>query len=351
MIVRRTVKFGRLPVRHTLQTRRSLGLMRLRLAALGPAPAVSSDWVKAVDAVTGGDWGMLGNDRAGDCVEACEGHYLMLRTANTGKIVIPTIGDILGLYSAETGYNGSPSTDNGTDESSDAQFMVSTGLLGHKAMATGMVDHTNIDHVKWCVELFGAIELGINVPEFAMEQFNAGQPWDADPNGDQTLAGGHSVPIVKYDGTYFYVVTWGKLQPMTPAFYTALIGGGRPIVEEAHATLYPDWIAPSGLSPPGFSLPRLAAELGGEVEAIAISFSEPLALSIAFLDQYGELMTVEPDHPPAWSLSAPTVQQIAAAADGLTAVTSNIGVGPDTIGVTLTAGGKQFSASLPMEVA
>lgn len=252
------MKLGRKPPVHTRRTMRSALILSRYLDPLGAAPADSNDYVSAVNKAVNGDWGMMGNDQWGDCVEADTGHSLMLRTANTGTIVIPTTQDIEALYTAVTGFNpNDPNTDQGTDETTMCQYMETTGLLGHKSDGTAMVDTTNLDHVKWSMQLFGALRLGMNVPDYCMDQFNSGKPWDVvgDPQS-ANIEGGHDVPLVKYDSGMFYVVTWGKIQAMTPNFFKAF-------VDEAHAEVYADWIKSTGVSPSGFGLDALLSDLKG----------------------------------------------------------------------------------------
>jgi hypothetical protein len=254
------MKFGRKPAVFTRRTLLSAFVMHRHLANLGPPPANSADYTTAVERAVGGpnNWGALGNDQYGDCVEADEGHYLMLRTANASSIVVPTTEQVLALYSAETGFNpNDPNTDQGTDETGDCQYMVSTGLLGHKASATGMVDPTNMALMRWCIQLFGACKIGLNVPQSAIDQFNAGQPWAQVPD-DGGIAGGHDVPLVRYyaDGS-FDCITWGQRQRILPNFLAPSAG----YLEEAHALLFPDFITSTGNTPAGFNLTMLIADL------------------------------------------------------------------------------------------
>lgn len=250
--------FGRKPAVHNLRTARTMMAMHQHLAALGVPPSASNPYYVAVEKIVSGDWGMLGNDSAGDCVEAQEGHTLMLRTANAGTIVIPTAQQVIALYSAETGYDprqqqsdGTNPTDGGTDETSDAQYMISTGFLGHKADATAMLDPTNVDHIKWAIQLFGAVELGVNWTQQAMDQFNAGQPI-TDFSG--TSIGGHSVPIVHYEGDTPYIVTWAERVPTTWDWV-------KSAADEAHGLIFADWICAQGTAPSGFDLTTLVGDL------------------------------------------------------------------------------------------
>lgn len=248
------MRLGRRTPVHTLRTMRSALVLAKALDPLGSPPTVSNDYYSAVENATGGDYGLLGNDRFGCCVEADDGHFLMLRTANTGQIVIPTTEDILALYSAETGFSeGDPSSDQGTDETSDCAYMVKNGLLGHKAEATGMVDPENLDHLRWAVQLFGGCKLGVRLPKSAMDQFNSGQPWSVVAN-DGGIEGGHDILGVGYVAAGLWAVTWGKRVLIAWDWLTKYL-------EEAHALLFPDFIRSTGLAPSGFSLSNLLADL------------------------------------------------------------------------------------------
>ena len=67
---------------------------------LAPPPP-TQDWGSKV----GAGWGMMGNDKVGDCTCAAAGHLVMDWTANTGKEVVPSSQQIVAAYSAITGYN------------------------------------------------------------------------------------------------------------------------------------------------------------------------------------------------------------------------------------------------------
>jgi hypothetical protein len=254
----RHVKFGRKPAVHNRRTFRSGLVLARHLDNLGPAPTATNDYTAAVEKRVGGssDWGMMGNDNAGDCVFADDGHELMIITANTGEIVIPTTAQILAQYSAETGYNpDDPSTDNGADETTDCSYLVSNGLLGYKADDTAMVDPTNLDHVTWLIQLFGACKFGVNWTQQMMDQFNSGQIITADPNGE--VLGGHDVPGVLRQGDKWWIVTWGERVPVDPGFIAA--------AEEAHGLLWCNWCNSQGVSPPGLDL----AALDGDLKALS----------------------------------------------------------------------------------
>jgi hypothetical protein len=254
----RTLRLGRNPTRWTTQNLRKAHRIQMTMNALPPPPAVSADFMAAVFRHTKGNWGMFLNDQLGDCVPADTGHELMLRTANTGVFLRPTNNDILKLYEAVGKYvPGDPATDQGCEEGAMCQYMVDTGLLGHKsidyaAIATVVIDTAAITRIKWGIQLFGCVRLGVNLPQSAEDQFNAGQEWTV--SGDATILGGHGIPAVKYDTEGVWLVTWGK---RIKASWQWLMTYG----EEAWGEIYPDFIRSNGLSPDGFSLAQLIADL------------------------------------------------------------------------------------------
>jgi hypothetical protein len=181
----------------------------------------------------------------------------MLRSANTGDIVNPATDAVIRLYE-NFGYKpGDPNTDQGAAISDVCAFMQTTGAfgirsVGHAAIITDQVGPTQITRIKQGIQIFGAVNLGVNLPNGADEQFDAGQPWTV--SGDLTIAGGHCVGAVKYDNNYLYVVTWGRLQPVAWAWVLQF-------VEEAWVELYPDFITKRGVTPVGFDLAHVESYL------------------------------------------------------------------------------------------
>jgi len=76
--------------------------------------------------------------------------------------------------------------------------------------------------------------------------------------------------------------------------------------------------------------------------------------TIVYLDQNGNpmLTPVVPDSPPAWT-NAPNpadCDAMSVSADGSTATITTSAPGSDTIGLSVTVGGKQFSASQTLNI-
>lgn len=266
---------GRLPTVHTQHTmRRALALAPF-LDALGTPPVTCSDYVSAVLAQSPGGWPMYMNGPdpdmpagvppggLGDCTIADGCHQIMVHTANAGTIVIPTNLQALTAYEAQGYQLGNSATDQGCDETSVCDYLMSTGIAGQKSAGTGMIDPTNINHIKWCVQIFGACRIGVIVDDQMEQDFDNGQPWTvaADPNDPN--AGGHDPPIMYYDSNYAYISTWGNaprgykgLQPVA----WELIANAQ-FMDEAHAEVWPDFCNAGGTAPNGFDLSALLAKL------------------------------------------------------------------------------------------
>lgn len=257
-----TFKRGRRPALHTRRTMQSALALHRALAPLGKPPTVSSDYVSAVTAA-GGWGGVMGNDQVGDCTIADCGHQVVLHTANVGPAVVPTTAQCLAVYSAISGYTpADEASDTGCDETTVCGYMVSTGLAGQKSAGSGMVDPANLDHLRWSTQIFGACRLGIVVDQAMEEAFSAGQPWEKAAASNDPNAGGHDVPIVKYDAEWAYVVTWGRLQ----AVAWALVAQSD-FLQEGHCEAWPDFVRSGGTAPSGFDLSQLLAELPQIVSA------------------------------------------------------------------------------------
>lgn len=209
-------------------------------------------------ALEGQQLGVLGNDAYGDCVQAGAAHIVMLWYAEQNKAIRFTEANTLMDYEVATGFNPlDPVSDQGTDMSQYADFWRKTGIRdgdgkAHFLAAYLRLDVSSLQQVNEACYFFGTVGLGVQLPASAMDQFDAGQPWDVPLSGEQIL-GGHYVPLVGFDGTFYYVVTWGKLQKVTGAFLNRYL-------DEALAYLSEDMLS-GGLSIDGFNLDQLRSDL------------------------------------------------------------------------------------------
>jgi hypothetical protein len=84
-----------------------------------------------------------------------------------------------------------------------------------------------------------------------------------------------------------------------------------------------------------------------------ITLGQGLNLAISFLDQDGNQMTATPvpDGTPIWTNTTPVTEALSISSDGLSAKTTSVVVGTDTVSVSVTVGGATFSADLNVNVA
>jgi hypothetical protein len=207
------------------------------------------------------NWGMLANDQLGDCVEAGGCHETMLFNAMAGGSAAFTDTEAIHFYTEVTGYDpNNPATDQGTDMRAAAQFRQTTGIMDaigtrHKIGAYMFIDPTNVDQMMEACWLFGAIGLGVNLPQSAMDQFNNGQPWAVASIFDwrgRRILGGHYVPMVADRGNAS-IVTWSKLWQVTTGFL-------QHYAMAAVAYVSPEMLI-AGKSLQGFDLPTLLNDL------------------------------------------------------------------------------------------
>lgn len=214
---------------------------RVRLARVPGAtltPPTSVDWVSGVSS-----WNMALNDDIGDCTAAGAGH-IVTQVEHYGRSASVTVPDsaTLAMYEAISGYNpNDPSTDVGATLQDALAYWQKTGIAGYKIAAYAQIDHADLTLVRNCIDLFGSVYTGFNCPQSAISQFNAGKPWTVVRS---SIAGGHCVPIMAYDGSSFTAVTWGNTQKMDLAFFQRYF-------DEVWVAVDTDWLETNGKTPSG----------------------------------------------------------------------------------------------------
>jgi hypothetical protein len=170
---------------------------------------------------------MFMNDQLGDCAIAGSIEEVRLANALRGVTVNFTDETAIQNYSAITGYNpDDPSSDAGTDVHDLYQYRKSTGIVDadgqhHKIVAYAGLTVGDWDELLIALSLFDMVGIGIQVPDYAQSQFEAGQPWHLEP-GPQNIEGGHYIPVVgATDATTAQLYTWGALAGITQPFYAA----------------------------------------------------------------------------------------------------------------------------------
>jgi hypothetical protein len=218
------------------------------MMAVQPSPAV--DWTKAVDS-----WPMLANDQVGDCTCAAVYHMIQCWTANNSSSWKPTDAETLDLYSKVSNY---PKQDTGACEMDVLKYWAKTGVPGDNTVDQVSFCHLfqqNLDEIRLSIEWFGGSYLGFALPLAAQTQ----DVWDVTGDGKTGAAapgswGGHAVCAVAYEPDGFTIVTWGALKKVTNAFMQAYC-------EEAYGVVSYEWLADSGISPPGLDWNALMRDM------------------------------------------------------------------------------------------
>jgi hypothetical protein len=180
-----------------------------------PAPPAFADWLSDVPPY---GWGMLGNDQLGDCTVAGVGHKRIGDVwSNQGTLLEVTTAEVVSFYE-NFGYKpGQPSTDQGAVCQTVLETWQKLGFLGEKPLAFAKVNLKSKVEVERAICLFGQMYCGFEVPQSAMQQFNAGEPWTVVPGSP--IEGGHCVTVGGYDADGLKAVTWGAVQAMSWEFF------------------------------------------------------------------------------------------------------------------------------------
>lgn len=173
-------------------------------------------------------WKMLGNDSWSDCVFAGAAHETMVwgRMGNTSNVGAHfTDANVLSDYAAVTGFDPKkPDTDQGTDMQEAASYRRKTGIVDsegnrHKIDAYVSLRAGHVDDLMTATYLTGAAGVGLRFPDSAMDQFDRHEAWSVVKG--PAPGSGHYVPCIGRDAAgNILVVTWGRVQAMTPEFYT-----------------------------------------------------------------------------------------------------------------------------------
>lgn len=162
-------------------------------------------------------WGMDGNDQYGNCGMCGSSHLIAAWDAITGSAdPIPDEAQTIEQYKAITGcVTAGDANDTGLVLSDVLKLWSNVGLFGdNKIAAYAPVNHKAIVDIHQAIAEYGGCYVGVNLPQSAEDQFNAGMPWTL--VGDAPV-GGHCVVFIAYDAGssrgpgWLYAVTWGKV--------------------------------------------------------------------------------------------------------------------------------------------
>ena len=265
---------------------RTLQLARYLTPDLPPPPAA----VDNGSAVT--DWGMLGNDTAGDCAWAAQAHADLLWSAAAQHKELVDQHEP-GAARLRAGHRlrpqGRPARcepdRQGHQPARRAVLLAAHGIDRKKITAYVEVDATDIDHVKSAIDLFGCAYVGVQLPDAVLPTEQGVPQWTVSPDGSAARrpnpANGHCIVYSAYDAHGVTVVTWGMTVQASWAFHTAYC-------DEIYAALSHLWFGRSA-DPRGLNEARAQRRpgrdraLGGQ-EARLVVGGDGVARTLAFGD-------------------------------------------------------------------
>jgi hypothetical protein len=212
------------------------------------------------------EWGMLGNDQAGDCYVCGITHADMLWLAEAGIAADFSTKTAIGYYQELTKHfngvaydpsrtdpnTGENPTDTGINLSLALPLWQQIGLpddAGNRHKIGAYVKlHIDPDELWYATRYFDGVILGVEMSQEWMEGFQAGNyVWDAvdDPN----IIGGHCITSVAWRNNNPVVVSWGKEVVLTRAGFSQM-------ADEAYAVLSVDKLI-NGMTLEGFNITKL----------------------------------------------------------------------------------------------
>ena len=190
-------------------------------------------------------WGMYANDVCGDCTCASKAHIIMAATANVGEMVVPSEGEITALYSRLSGYDpNTHANDSGLALTDVYDDWLKNPISGLKLLGWVQIDQSDRTHFEQCVNLFGACDTGVQLPQSAVDQFSSGAAWDIVEN-DGGILGGHCVPYLGYGSEGQSCITWGRRQPCGIPWF-------QKYCDEGYGLIFEGWFDTAGKAPSGF---------------------------------------------------------------------------------------------------
>ena len=169
---------------------------------------------------------MDGNDQYGDCTWPGVAHLISAWNAEVHQNdPVPRSTSVVETYFSLTGGQ-----DTGLNEQQVLETWRTKGLFKSKIAAYAPVNHQNIVELHQTVAYFGGAYLGIQVPESAQEQFQAGRPWTYVPGSP--IEGGHCIVALGYTATALLCATWGGIAEVTYSFAAHFFDEAWAIVPE-----------------------------------------------------------------------------------------------------------------------
>ncbi|HLX90975.1 MAG TPA: hypothetical protein VKR32_04800 [Puia sp.] len=243
------MKSGRLPVKHDPRTFKLSTYLRGKHLTDTPTEWNWGGKVKS------NKWGMMRNNVLDICTCAAAGHFIMLWTSNTGKLIEPRVISIIETYSAITGFDSKTGkNDTGAYLIDVLKYWRKYFIGGHRIFAFAQLENKNRELLKQAIYLFGGCYAGLALPTSAKTQLIWSVPKEGTKgNGAPGSWTDHCVLIIGYNQDGLRIITWGAEKVMTWDFWEAYC-------EESYAVFSDDFLKKSK-NPAGINLKGLRRDI------------------------------------------------------------------------------------------
>jgi drug/metabolite transporter superfamily protein YnfA len=230
------MKLGKFPARIDRRT-----VLFKDVAPSLPKPPEVIDWLNGQE-----DWGVMANDRLGDCTCAALGHAEQTITANCVGFseFTPTDQQVVELYSASCGYvPGHPNTDQGGYGMDVLKYVRKNDLFGKDSLIGFAVIHADDTvRVRQAIAAFGGVYVGLQLPNSVCQDDMLYASWDFGGKITPNTNNGHMVWIAKANSVGPVPITWGITKQMSWAFWLAC-------ADEVYVPYFSNWLAQYGNLP------------------------------------------------------------------------------------------------------
>ena len=218
-------QFGKNPAKHDKRTLLFQNYLMADGNALPPPPISLNLLTRIYENLVMADpaalFPMDGNDVRSDCTIAALAHAITTYNGLVGTENIMPEAEVIKLYLTMTGGLNS-----GLNMLDVLNYWRQHTVSDDNILAFVSIEPKNHTHVAQAVQLFGGVYLGFQVQQNCVQDFNAGRPWSPGPLTNE----GHAVFVAEYGPEGVTVLTWGKTQQATWAWWDQC-------VDEAYAIL------------------------------------------------------------------------------------------------------------------
>jgi hypothetical protein len=166
---------------------------------------------------------MDGNDRLGDCMMAGSAHAVTEWNGLVGIKKIPAKCAVIRQYKKLTGGE-----DIGLNMLDTLKIWRKSVFFGESIEAFVENDIKNQVQIKQSINLFGGVACGMNVPENAIAEFQAGKIWTP----GKLTGDGHFVWPYDYDEGGVWIFTWGGKVYATWDWWDCCVTESYPILPQ-----------------------------------------------------------------------------------------------------------------------